>query len=184
MKVLGIMASPTKKGNSDILLQQALNGAKTKGAEIEKVNLVDEKLPPCIGCFACKKHRRLCVPTPEINTLLEKIQDADALIFSTPVWWFNMSSYLKLLLDHFVAFFKEDNTSLISGKRVAVLTCSGGGHDAGTKETIMILKKSFDFLGLQWVGELRVVNTSKHGVVKEDQEALSKAYAIGEKICL
>ena len=141
MKVLGIMASPTKKGNSDILLQEALNGARSKGAEIEKINLVDETLPPCSGCFACKKRQRLCVPTPEINSLLQKIQDADALIFSTPVWWFSMSSYLKLLLDHFVAFFREDSLSTIAGKKVAVLTCSGGGHDAGTKETVMLLKK-------------------------------------------
>ncbi len=183
MNVLGLMASPFKEGNSAILLEKAFEGCRTKKADIERIDLVDEPLPPCIGCFQCRGGEKLCVPTPEINGLLKKIRNANALIFSTPVWWLSCSSYLKLLLDHFVVYFREDYSSTIAGKKVVVMAVSGGGEETGTRETILVLKKSLTFLDLKWVGDLRVTNKAAHGAVQKDELALAKAYELGEKLC-
>lgn len=181
MRVLGIMASPFKEGNSDILLDKALEGCKSEGASVEKIYLAEEGLPACKGCFACKGKGE-CVTTPEINYLLNKIRRADALLISTPVWWYSYSSYLKLLIDHLVVFVREDYSSTIAGKKVAVIAVSAGGDNAGTRETIFVLKKIFEFLELQWIGELRVINSAEHGEVKQNLNALTKAYNLGASI--
>ncbi len=182
MKVLGIMASPIREGNADILLDKALEACKKQGARVEKLFLAKEQLPLCQACFKCSGAGK-CVSTPEINKILNKIKRADALIISTPVWWYSCTSYLKILIDHFVAFVNSDFSSRIAGKKLAILTVSAGGEEAGTKETLSLLKRIAEFLQLQCAGELRVINTGEHGVVKENLNALLKAYKIGENLC-
>ncbi len=182
MKVLGLLASPYKDGNSALMLKSALEACKKNGAEVETIYLADHNIPPCKGCLECREQQSFCVYSEEVNHILYKIKGCDALIMSTPVWWFCFTSYLKLLVDHFVAFFKKDYSSHIQGKKIAVLTVGGGGEDTGTKETIMVLKKIAKFLELKWVDELRVVNVYKHGEIEEHPTALEQASKIGHKI--
>ena len=83
MLVLGLAGSPRRNGNTEILLDEALAGAREAGAETEKIVLCTLKYSPCISCGSCEKTGR-CVLQDDMQMVNERIIAADALIFATP----------------------------------------------------------------------------------------------------
>lgn len=105
MKVLGISGG-TKNGNNDAMCREALMGAKELGAEIEFIRLLDLDLKPCTGCIACVnqimqgKNSR-CVIKDDFEWLNDKLLDADAVIFATPIFEKGAMAAFKILQDRF-----------------------------------------------------------------------------------
>ncbi len=91
MKAIAVNGSPRKKGNTATLLEHALNGAESKGADVEMVNLYGLSYKGCISCFECKKiggkSYGKCAFKDELSPILEKISEADVLIMGTPIYF-------------------------------------------------------------------------------------------------
>ncbi|HHU30493.1 MAG TPA: flavodoxin family protein [Firmicutes bacterium] len=98
MLVLGISGSPRRNGNTEILLDEALKSAGEAGADTEKVILQKMKFSPCIACGSCD-NTGICVLKDDMQELYEKIIAADALIVSTPIYFYNVSACLKAAID-------------------------------------------------------------------------------------
>lgn len=88
MKVLGILGSPRVGGNSDILLEQALAGAKGAGGEVEKIVLSNKKISGCLDCEKCNE-TGICVIKDDMLEIHKKILDAEAIIHSVPVYFWS-----------------------------------------------------------------------------------------------
>ena len=97
-KVLVISSSPRIGGNSDVLSDAFVKGALEAGNEVEKVNLAGKKIEFCRGCFACQTTQR-CVIRDDADEIEQKMQEADVLVFATPIYYFEMSGQLKTMLD-------------------------------------------------------------------------------------
>lgn len=97
-KVLIISASPRKGGNSDRLTDAFAEGAREAGHEVEKVNLAGKKIEFCKGCFVCQKTQR-CVIRDDADQIEQKMEQADVLVFATPIYYYEMSGQLKTMLD-------------------------------------------------------------------------------------
>lgn len=95
---MGILGSPRIGGNSDILLDEALAGARETGAEVEKVILDKLKI---FGCRDCKKCNEtgICVIKDDIQEIHKKILEAYAIIHSVPVYFWSMTAQMKAYLD-------------------------------------------------------------------------------------
>jgi multimeric flavodoxin WrbA len=92
MKVMAFNGSPRKKKwNTFTLLENALSGAESAGAETELVQLYDLSFSGCISCFSCKKLNRkedgVCALQDELTPVLDRVKKADALIIGTPVYY-------------------------------------------------------------------------------------------------
>ncbi|MGN0179846.1 MAG: flavodoxin family protein [Monoglobaceae bacterium] len=103
MKVIGINGSPRKKNNTATMLDFALEGAKSMGAEVEKFNLYDLRFTGCASCFACKliggaSHGR-CALRDDLSPVLDKIRSADALILATPIYFGDVSGMTRCFLE-------------------------------------------------------------------------------------
>ena len=98
VKVLGISASPRLKGNSDLLLRQALAGADAAGAGTEYIRLRDLNIAPCIECNSCYKSGA-CVVEDDYQMLSSKMLEADRLIFATPIFFMTVCAQAKALID-------------------------------------------------------------------------------------
>lgn len=85
MKVLGVVGSPRKGGNSDSLIDRVLEGAKAKSADTEKVYLHDLEIHPCQGAFSCETRKR-CVIPDGMQPLYDKLQQADSIVVGTPIY--------------------------------------------------------------------------------------------------
>jgi len=104
-KIIAINGSPRKDWNTETLLNKALEGAASQGAQTELVNLYDSDYTGCISCFACKKkggERGKCAVKDDLSPLLEKLKTADAIVFGSPIYFMNMTSGMTAFLERFL----------------------------------------------------------------------------------
>jgi multimeric flavodoxin WrbA len=103
MKLLAINGSPRKNWNTALLLGKALNGAESAGAETEIVHLYDLNYKGCISCFACKTiggaSYGKCAVKDELTSVLKKAEDADAILFGSPIYLSAVSGELRSFLE-------------------------------------------------------------------------------------
>ncbi len=105
-KVLIISASPRKGGNSDILCDRFLLGAKEAGHEVEKIFLRDYKINYCLGCGVCN-NTHVCVQKDDMQGLLDKMINANVIVLATPVYFYSMNGQLKTFIDRCVSRYME-----------------------------------------------------------------------------
>lgn len=148
--VLAINSSPRKYGNSYRLLRVSVEAARYAGASVEVLHLYDYLIKPCIGCvsdyqLACKYP---CLITDDDgNKILEKIVNSDALIISTPIYWYGPSGHLKNLIDRMTSIENMifvSGRSLLEGKVVGFIAV---GADSGNLMTISYLMSVMNSMG-------------------------------------
>ena len=100
MKVLAINGSPRKDGNTAALINHALAAVEKEGIETESISLAGKKLHGCIACYKCAENKdRRCVIDDDVNGLIEKMLEADAIVLGSPTYFANVSSEMKALID-------------------------------------------------------------------------------------
>ncbi len=105
-KILGIIASPRKLGNCEIMIKEISNHISTPH-ELSLVRLSDFNIQPCRGCYHCLFKSQNCVVEDDFNSLLHVITDADALILSAPTYFLGLNASVKRLLDRGLAFYNH-----------------------------------------------------------------------------
>jgi multimeric flavodoxin WrbA len=98
MKVLGIVCSPRKGGNTEIMVEEALTAARQAGAETEIVLVADKKIEPCDACGTCRETDK-CKIKDDMQPLYQQMEAADAIILGTPVYFHNVSAQAKAIID-------------------------------------------------------------------------------------
>lgn len=102
MKLLAFNSSPRKdKGTTDIILDKFLEGVKDAGGNCEKIYLSDKKINKCKGCFGCwtKTPGKCVFQDDDMPEILQKMENADIVVFATPLYHFNMSSDMKIMME-------------------------------------------------------------------------------------
>lgn len=106
MKVLALNASPRKNRNTATVTKKALEGAASLGAETELIHLYSLNYKGCSSCFACKlvggpSYGR-CAIKDDLAPVLDKMEEADAIIIGTPIYCNQVASSLLALLERFI----------------------------------------------------------------------------------
>ena len=130
MKILALSASPHPHGNSRFLVDQLLQAAQESGAETERLDINSMSIRGCQGDYACKSKGR-CVVRDEMQGIYDRIDQADAVVFASPIYMWSVNAQLKTVLDRLFSYLNPDLTSrLPRGKRAALLVTQGQ-PDAG-----------------------------------------------------
>lgn len=98
-KVLAIVSSPRKGGNSELLVDEFVKGAQETGQEVEKVCLREKKIAPCIACEACLRNGGTCVQRDDMAEVLQKLIETDVIVLATPVYYYSVCAQLKTMID-------------------------------------------------------------------------------------
>ena len=98
MKVLGILGSPRLKGNSEIMLDAALDGARENGAEIEKIRLCELDYEACRECHGCDKTGE-CIVEDDMQKIYPKLIECDRLFLASPIFFMGISAQTKAMID-------------------------------------------------------------------------------------
>ena len=98
MKVVGFCGSPRVKGNTELLIETALNQLQKQGFETELVRLGDKKIEQCSGCYSCVE-QKACSIEDDFSQLFQKMLEADGIILGSPVYHSSITPKLKALLD-------------------------------------------------------------------------------------
>ncbi|MZP43629.1 flavodoxin family protein [Heliobacterium gestii] len=97
-KVLGIVASKRRLGNSEVLLKEIMDHVPDPCSK-ELIRLPDCRIDPCNGCYRCLQPGQGCPIKDDFSFIIDKIREADAVIIGVPVYFFGPHASLKLLID-------------------------------------------------------------------------------------
>lgn len=105
--ILVLSSSPRKGGNSDLLCEQFVAGAKDAGHHAEKIFLKDKKINYCQGCGACLNGKKPCPQKDDMGEVLGKMVAADVIVMATPVYFYTMCAQMKTLIDRTCSRYTE-----------------------------------------------------------------------------
>ncbi len=97
-KILAIYGSPRRNGNTSLLLQKAVRGAREAGAEVEEIVLRDLKMSPCLEIYGCKKDGR-CVIEDDFQNVYDQILSCKGLMLASPIFFYTVSAHTKAMMD-------------------------------------------------------------------------------------
>lgn len=124
MKVLGIQCSARKRGNCEILLEEAFAGARERGAETETLAIADYNIRPCDGCYSCIKTGK-CHIKDDMQAIYPKLEAADIIIFSTPVFFLSVPGSVKTLIDRSYVLYHQGKLANKVGGTIVVGSSMG-----------------------------------------------------------
>ncbi len=103
MKVLGLVGSQRKLGNTEILVREALAAAEQQGAQVEMLRLTDYNVLPCDGLAPCVFGNDRCNHGGDYNFIIDKIFECDGLVFGAPCYILESTAIVKQLIDHWIS---------------------------------------------------------------------------------
>jgi multimeric flavodoxin WrbA len=106
LNVLGLAASPRRGGNTDLLLEQALAGARSSGAVTEKLLLNDLDIAPCQHCDGCL-YTGECIVADDMQPIPGQLRDADRIILASPIFFMGLTAQAKAMVDRCQAMWVE-----------------------------------------------------------------------------
>jgi multimeric flavodoxin WrbA len=184
LKVLGIMGSPRFKGNTDLLLDEALKGAQSRGAAVEKIIAGNLKIEPCREIYACLKDGN-CAIRDDMDDIYPKLLEAGAAIIASPIFFYTVSAQLMPLVSRCQALWarryilKNLDIPLKKGAFIAVGATRGARLFEGPKLT---MRYFFQAINAEYTDELLIRDIDKKGEIKEHPTALADAYALGQRL--
>ncbi len=182
MKVVGISGSPRRSGNSEILLDRALEGAKLAGAEVKKIILNELSFKPCQECGGCSK-TGVCVIRDGMEDIYKLLKGADAFIISTPIFFASVSAQTKMMIDRFQCEWMAKymlKKAMRKKRRKGLFICVAGSHRNDHFDNARsVIKAFFATLDIEYCGELFCGGIEKMRDIDNEEKTLNKAYALG-----
>ncbi len=180
MQAIGIVGSPRKNGNTEILTEYTLKAIAEEGLETELIRLAGLDIRPCTACMVCRDEER-CPIDDDLFPLYTKIKGAEAIILATPVYYGSATALLKAFMER---------TGYIGGRRRVFAGKVGGplvvARRAGQNFTFAQLMYWFHILGFFMPGSTywNIAFGREKGEVMEDEEGLRTAWNFGKNIAV
>ena len=190
VKIAAIYGSPRRKGNTSILLNHAVNGAREAGAEVTEVVLRDLKLSPCLEIYGCKKDGH-CVIKDDFRDLEPLLQRIDGMILASPIFFYALSAHTKTFMDRcnsqWVKKYWIDNKP--HGQKVyprkGVFISVGATKGKKLFEGPLLSVKYFmDALDMEVWRALTYRGIDLEGEIMEYPDYLQEAYETGKSLAL
>ncbi len=178
-KILVLTGSPRKGGNTDKLADAFAAGAGQSGHIIVRYGTAGKNIKGCMDCRTCFKNGAACSVPDDFNELAPLLEQADMVVFATPMYWFSFPVQLKAAIDKFYAY---DTSKRPLKIKECVLLVSGGVKDETKFEGIVKSYKLIaEFLGWQDRGVVIVTGLhDKDDILKTD--GLERAESLGKSI--
>jgi len=190
LKILGVVGSRRKKGNTSILMQEALKPFKMNNIETKLIFLNDYNISDCNGCEGCKDTYK-CVINDDMQKLYPDILESDAIILGSPAYFYNISADMKAFIDRcycFEIFDKEDRSvwmglnEALGGKYAAVIAVCEQEREEDMGFTAEAMQKSLEALGYRVVSTVKALHLFKAGEALNNEKAMQDARQAGEKL--
>lgn len=173
MKILAINGSPrTIRSNTRRLAQFVLDGSAETGAKTEMIDLCDLSVTPCIACEGCS-FNGICVFDDDVPALVERMKEADGLVFVSPVYIDNVSGQMKVFFDRLA---DAIHYQILAGKYGCSVSTT---HTSGGDEVVAYLNHVFNYLAVVSVGGLSVATG---GEVESVDYHEADARTLGKKL--
>lgn len=183
MKVIAICGSARKNANSTRLAEEVLKGAADEGAVTKLFQTKDMEMDGCLGCFECKEAGH-CVQIDDMTPLYGEINEADAVVFASPIYMFEMTGQLKLVVDRLFAYLGPDFRSRMPlGKKLGLVFTQGMPDVDGFKSYFESVADILHRLGFnEPTGTIVGAGLGAAGMADDDAALLKSARSLGRQL--
>ncbi len=186
-KIIGILGSPRRDGNTEILLDKVLDSAKNKGADVKKFVLNKLKFSPCQECENIRRDG-ICIIKDDWQKIFSEIEDADAIVLASPIFFGSVSAQTKMFIDRFQCLWLAKNifkTYKSKNKKAGAFICVEASDKKDFfKNAKSIVKNLFATIGTNYKLELLCSDVDSKDAINKKSDCLKKASEIGEKLLL
>jgi multimeric flavodoxin WrbA len=182
-KVLVLLGSPRRKGNSSTLASHIAQGAESAGAEVETVFLQGLKISPCRGCDTCKKDdTQGCAIKDDMQAIYPKLIGANAWVIASPVYWFTMSAQTKIFMDRCYALTAYAKNPF-AGKRIAIAMSYGDADPvrSGCVNALRAFQDAYRYTGSKVVGMV-YGSAMSAGEIENNGALMREAEELGKRL--
>ncbi len=179
-KIIGIVGSPRKGGNTEILTKEALRAASEEGAETELITLAGKEIKPCDGCRQCREKKIDCHIKDDLPPIFQKMLAADGILLATPVYIGAATAQITALIDR-AYYWSGIYGRPFENKVGAPLVVA---RRAGQNFTFAQLVFFFFLAGMIIPGTTywSIAFGREKGEVAQDEEGLNTARNLGKKM--
>ena len=125
-KIVVITGSPRKEGNSFVMTEAFIQAAERRGHTITRFDAAMKNVGGCRACETCFKTGKACSFDDDFNTIAPAIMEADAVVFTMPVYWYSIPAQVKGVIDKLFSFYTAGERHCRKGVRIDHLLCRGG----------------------------------------------------------
>jgi multimeric flavodoxin WrbA len=182
-KVMIVVGSPRKKGNSATLAKRVAAGARAGGAKVETFFLHDMNIKPCNACDSCRKKPNLdCVIQDDMQILYPRLKAADAVVIASPIYWFTLSAQTKLFMDRWYGLGNDEGYAL-AGKKfgIVLVYAADDPFSSGAVNALRTFQDALGFIGAEIAGMV-YGSAWKAGEVRKNKGLMEEAYGLGKKL--
>ena len=178
--VLGIVGSPRRGGNTEILVDEVLTGAAEAGAAVEKIILSKLNIAPCRACDTCFKIGD-CVQQDDMRALFKKMGQSQVWVLGTPVYYMGPTAQFKTFLDR---WYGADHGGIIpfEGKRVILAIPLENKNKISARHTTGMFKGTLEWLKMDLFTTIVAPGAHKPGDVRKYPDILNNARVAGKEV--
>ncbi len=180
-RILAVVGSPRKNGNTHIIVSKIAEGAAENGAVVDELFLGELSITECDGCHACWKGRD-CSKNDDMRGLYPRITASDVIIFGTPVYWYGPTALMKAFIDRFVYFNCPENRKKIQGLSAVVAVPFEEDDPEMASGVIEFFNKSLAYLEINLLGLIIVPGVGEKGAIRRKPECLQQAFDLGRTL--
>lgn len=187
MKVIAFRGSPRIKGNSNRLLEEALQASKDGDHEVRVFSLNEMDISPCQNCGGCD-NTGVCIINDDMNEIYTAIRNADRIIVASPIFFFGLSAQLKGMIDRCQSFWceryllKKSISTGPHGRKGLLLLVGGMKKDVGVQCSSSTATAFFRTVSIPVHDTLSYLGVDSAGAILNHPTALSDAFEAGKKL--
>ena len=188
MKIVCLLGSPRKSGNSATVAARLLEKAAELGAETETIYLNELNYKGCQACYACKNNAEKCVIKDDLAPVLDKVREADAVVLASAVYYGDVSAQLKGFIDRTFCYLKpeyyarQDCSRLEPGKGMAMILIQGHPDEASFADIFPRYDFFFKWYGYRPGHLIRGLGISERSDVKKRDYLMDGADEVARKL--
>lgn len=166
MKVITLLGSAKKKGNTATVIGWVEEELKSLGHDVERIYLNNKSIGGCLGCAKCRENpdEIACIQKDDAIDVMEQMISSDVVLFASPIYFWGFSSQIKALIDRGYSlvtnYHKPGHTSLMKKKRIGLLVTGADAYEDNAEGMFTAFDRIVDFFLARKSGELYVGETS------------------------
>jgi multimeric flavodoxin WrbA len=176
-KITVLTGSPRRNGNTDLLADAFIEGAKESGNEVFRFDTAAMNISGCLDCKYCFKNNGDCQQKDDMQKIYDALRQSETLVLASPIYWFDFSAQIKLAIDRMYSSIGK----VYPIKECALLLVCADTDDAVADGAIATYKSMYSYLKWQNLGVILQTGVSDKGDIK-DKDSLVKAKELGKSI--
>jgi len=187
LRVLGIAGSPRRGGNTDMLLDEVMRGAASRGAGVRTVVLGRLKISPCLHCDACLETGR-CRIQDDMQGIYDELETADRIVLASPIQFMGLSAQTKAMVDRCQCLWVRKYVLKVPPlgddrpRRGFFVSVGGTKYRDLFEPAKAVVKSLFTVLNIEYAGELLFKGIDEKGAIAKHPDALKQAFEMGQRL--